>query len=646
MSTNKPQWNTEKALSILQQYWKYPAFRGVQESVICDAILQQHQLVLMPTGGGKSICYQLPALYCNGLVLVVSPLISLMEDQVERLLHLGINAACLHSGCTETECHEALKLCMEGQMRVLYVSPERLQQHIFIMQLHYLKPILCVIDEAHCISQWGFDFRTSYLDVCVLRDIFPKVPVMALTATAGLEVLNDIQHILKLKAAQIKTQHFIRPLLKYHIRNVLPTPAYAKRWLDFAGSPGILYFRSRKKCELWNQQLLQLGLKSAFYHAGLSTSVRKQIQNEWMQNSITVLCATTAFGMGVDKANVRLVMHIDLPESPESYYQESGRAGRDQDVAYAVLCIQTHSLEQYKQYFKKRYPESQQLHTLLKHLYAYAHIPYGSGLLKCIEMSWDVFCRQYNLHVMEVQYGIAHLTRFGYIALEEGWNKGSQVMLKLPFSTMDTAVLNPVFKTIIRALLRLYPEIQQHLVRIQETQIAAICKTNSDNIKQYLNQLQKLDYLVYLPRQDKLFLTFLKPRADGDIWDWPQSLYENRKTQQYQRLCNMMLYLNEQHRCLQQYLLQLFSAPADTSCGNCMHCKRNAHIQLVKSIVIKQFELNKTQNFKYLREQLDVELEMYLPEYIQQLLASEYIKIVNAEGPLENLTFVLQRPWH
>ena len=639
------QWNAKKALDLLQQYWGYAQLRGEQAEVIKNAVLGEHQIVLMPTGAGKSLCYQLPAVYKNGLVLVVSPLISLMEDQVMKLSDLGIPSHCIHSGCSEAAIQEALNKAYHQTLRVLYVSPERLLHPVFKMQLEYLKPMLCVIDEAHCISEWGFDFRPAFLDTGMVRVLFPETPVMALTATANQKVISDIKSVLKIPEARVHSQAFLRSNLQYWKCETVPDVNTIVEWLQLVNGPTLIYFRSRKKTQYWANQLRLKGYATDFYHAGRSVKDRKNIQEYWLQDKIQVLCATTAFGMGVDKPNVRLVLHADVPESPESYYQESGRAGRDGARSYAVLFYNKSSYSALKNKLEARFPPSEAIHTVLKTLYSHAQISYGSGMLKRIQINWDAFCEQYRIQISDLNLMLPHLIRFGYLSIEEGWNRGSRLKLSLDTDYPNEIECAAPFKNIITALLRLYPDIKSGFVKISESDIAALCKLSTEALKGHLLSMQTFQWLLYEPRQNQLFLTFLKSRPDQDYWDWPHTIYRELKHNQSERLNNLLAYLEQSNGCLQSFLIRSFIENANEDCSTCMHCQRIKIQNSLKTFLLEQFKLKPRQVVGDLKKNLNVLQRIELDGVLQELIVKEHLALKIDPVLMENSTFVLTSLW-
>jgi ATP-dependent DNA helicase RecQ len=560
-------------LDILQQYWHHNAFRPMQEEIIHAVLEGKDTLALLPTGGGKSVCFQVPAMLMDGLCIVISPLIALMKDQTANLEKKGIPAAALHSGLTAAEVLQVLGRAAEGAYKFLYVSPERLETALFKDYLPSLRVALITVDEAHCISQWGYDFRPPYLRIAALRDELPGVPVLALTASATPRVQEDIADKLRMKTAAVFRQSFERPALSY---SVFETDSKINKLLDvLSGVPGsaLVYCSSRRQTKEVARLLNLRQVNADFYHAGLAQEERDRKQQDWLSQKTRVMVCTNAFGMGIDKANVRAVVHYDVPDCLENYYQEAGRAGRDGNKAYAVLLYQPQDITDLQLLPDIRYPAVSDIRRVYQALADYLHIPVGSGKGMYFDFDFNEFVTRFGLDVHLVMNAIRVLEQEGHLSFNEniflpaqaGFTAGRQQLEQFEQSF-------PQLEPLIKCLLRTYEGIFNNRVSVFEKQMARLCRLPVETVLQQLQQLNAYGIIEYLPQKDTPQLHYLLARAPAAHLHINHEQYLLRKKLYRERVETMLAYLALQSGCRSRFIAAYFGDAAVPDCGTCDNC--------------------------------------------------------------------------
>jgi ATP-dependent DNA helicase RecQ len=557
---------------ILKQYWNHQNFRPLQEEIISAVLEGKDALALLPTGGGKSVCFQVPALAMPGICLVISPLIALMKDQVENLQAKGINAMSIVSGMSRREIDIALDNCIYGDVKFLYMSPERLLSELVQERIKYMKVNLIAVDEAHCISQWGYDFRPSYLHIAELRNLHPQVPILALTATATANVRVDILEKLQLKNPEVFQKSFERKNISYlveyeenKLRRMLQVARGAK------GS-GIIYVRSRKDTFELAKFLNENGLRADYYHAGLSSDLRSSKQQNWKKNVTDIMVATNAFGMGIDKPDVRFVIHRDLPESLEAYYQEAGRAGRDEQRAYAVLLYNTADRVLMEKKFEASYPTLDEMKQVYHYLANYFHLAYGAGAGHSFDFDLKDFCSRFKLDAIKTLNALKFLEQDEYLSVNESVFLPSRFRFEVMNEQLyNFQIQNPAWDPFIKVLLRSYGGAFDHYINIREFDIAKRTGTTVQMIIDNLNQLQDFGVLNYLPQTDKPQITYLKPRQNGANMLISIN-YINERKQLYREKMEAVFNYTEASQCRSQLLLAYFDEHDAPKCGICDIC--------------------------------------------------------------------------
>lgn len=565
----------ERYLNILGQYWGFRVFRPMQDEIIRSVGEGRDTLALLPTGGGKSITYQVPALAKEGLALVITPLISLMTDQVDRLKKLGIKAVAIHSGLSRFEVDVALDNCIYGDYKLLYLSPERLGTELFLSRLDNINVNLIAVDEAHCISQWGYDFRPSYLRIAEIRDRLPGVPVLALTATATPEVVDDIQDKLRFSKHNVIRQTFERKNLAYVVRQTEDKASSLLRILNKQQGSGIVYARSRKRVEEIAALLLKNGISAGYYHAGLDVRKRTGLQHEWMHDKLRIMVATNAFGMGIDKENVRLVVHYELPNSPEAYFQEAGRAGRDGRKAYAVLLYHPSDHQSLEKAHTLRFPDVEMIRRVYQALGNFYQIIPGSGKGQAFNFNLKDFCSKFGFHTLAAYHALKHLERSGYIELTDEINLPSRIHFRITRDDLyKFQVANDRFDAVIRLILRTYPGLFSEFGRIDEETLAKKAKVRTGLIIQVLENLRNLGVIYYLKPQSNPQIIFTSERLENQSLLFPEKSYQQRKEAEKKRMNVMWHYASSDTRCRSQQLLLYFGEKDPFRCGQCDVCLR------------------------------------------------------------------------
>jgi ATP-dependent DNA helicase RecQ len=558
---------------ILKKYWNYDQFRPLQEEIIVSAIEGRDTLALLPTGGGKSICFQVPGLALGGTTLVVSPLIALMNDQVHNLKKRGISAVAISAAMNFREIEIALDNAARGHVQFLYVSPERLQNEVFRQKLGHLPITLIAVDEAHCISQWGYDFRPSYLVVKDIREYFPSVALLALTASATEQVVEDIQLQLQFKKPQVFRQSFQRNNLRYIVQKEDNKIERLLRIIRNLGGSGLVYLRNRKRCEELAKFLQQNNISSQAYHAGLKYDERQTIQQDWIANKTQVICATNAFGMGIDKPDVRFVVHLDLPESLEAYFQEAGRAGRDGKTAYATVLYTGADQQKLLDNFERSFPDIDYIRKSYQAICNYFQIAIGAGQGMAVDLDIERICKSYNLNTVLVYNSIRFLAKENYLSLlEAGLEPPKAMILFNKEQLYEFEMKFPRYEPLLKTLLRSYGGLFEDFVPISEKDLAFRVKNSVANIMEYLQILSQQGVLTYQPQTALPKLVFTIDRVDARYLEFSPENYARLKQQQKERIESVITYTNTSTLCRQLQLLAYFNEREAEACGHCDVC--------------------------------------------------------------------------
>ena len=563
----------DKYQEILRQYWGYDDFRGIQRDIIESVGNGRDTLGLMPTGGGKSITFQVPALHYGGVCVVITPLIALMKDQVTHLRSRGILASAIYSGMTHNEIVTTLDNAVFGGVNILYVSPERLASPLFLVKLSHMNVTLITVDEAHCISQWGYDFRPSYLKISEIRKIKPDVPVLALTATATPQVVDDIQDRLGFAEKNVLRMSFKRDNLAYIVRHSDDKSAELLSILQSVKGSGIVYVRSRKRCKDVSQWLESQGISSTFYHAGLEPGVKDQRQKAWQADKVRVMVATNAFGMGIDKPDVRMVVHIDCPDSLEAYFQEAGRAGRDGEKAYAVLLYNSSDKRKLRKRISDSFPDKTYIRQVYDHLADFFQVGVGSGEGRTHEFDIEKFCHSFHHFPLHVDASLKILQRAGY--LEYDTDPDSNARLRFMLDRDQLYMLRhttPSQEKVIDALLRLYGGLFSDYSFIDESAIALKCGFSTDAVYNILKELSKRRIIHFIPRRKLPAVSYTQRREDGAKLMITPEVYEDRKHSYEERINEMVAYATNDAVCRSQQLLRYFGETSSGNCGLCDVC--------------------------------------------------------------------------
>ena len=561
------------AKEILKQYWGYDAFRPMQDEIISAAAEGRDVLAILPTGGGKSVCFQVPALMKEGIALVVTPLIALMKDQVQNLEARGIRALAIHAGQTRFQVDTALNNAAYGDFKFLYLSPERLGTALFQSYIDLLNVSYIVVDEAHCISQWGYDFRPDYLQIGKLRERI-KAPVIALTATATPQVAEDIMEKLGFEEKLLLRSGFERPNLNYIVRKCEDKLGQLLGVCNGVKGSGIVYLRSRKKCEEYAAMLKAEGISVSFYHAGLSSELRSERQAAWKKGSIRVMICTNAFGMGIDKPDVRFVVHCDLPESPEAYFQEAGRAGRDGKTSYAVLLWSPDDVRRLHQLESLAFPSLEYIEDVYHKLHVFYQIPYEQGMGRQLKFDLSEFCRQYKLSQASVRNAIIYLERADHLSYTEAVDINTQVKIAVDRRELyDIDLPDPQMVALLELLMRSYTGIFSYPVSISEDYIAANLGIGIPALHQLLYRLSLEHVIRYVPGEKSDVITLHHNHLQRGNVDLQPKRYEMLREKSMARSEAIIGYVSETDRCRQSYLLEYFGQPDSPACGRCDVCR-------------------------------------------------------------------------
>ncbi len=559
--------------SVLLKYWGFSSFRPMQEDIIQSAIDGNDTLALLPTGGGKSLCYQVPGMAIEGLCIVVSPLIALMKDQVQALRDKGIRAAGIYHGLSKAEIDNAVDNCVYGDVKFLYMSPERLATDLIRSRIVKMKVNLLAIDEAHCISQWGYDFRPPYLRIAEVRELIPHTPVLALTATATRQVVTDIRDKLGFSHPQVFQKSFERKNLAYVVFKEEDKLRKLLKVANNVKGTGVVYVRNRKRTREIADWLMQQGISADFYHAGLDSRARDARQDAWMKERTRVIVSTNAFGMGIDKPNVRFVVHMDLPDSPEAYFQEAGRGGRDGNKAYAILLYNQSDIIDLRKFHERSFPPLKDIKGIYNCLGNYYQLAMGSGKDQSMPFDLVTFANHYNLDPFLVFNAFGFLEKEGYVAVSEALSNPSRIMFMVNNEELYRfQVANPRYDPFIKVLLRSYSGLFTEFTKIKEQEIAKRAGIDTELVKKMLNGLHQMQILHYKAQNEKPMITFLQGRMAMSDLSISREVYKERKLFAKQRMQAMIDYVVSSTTCRSLFLLNYFGETTALRCGQCDVC--------------------------------------------------------------------------
>ena len=562
-----------KYQEILKQYWGYDSFRDLQEEIITSIGEGKDTLGLMPTGGGKSITFQVPALAQSGLCIVITPLIALMKDQVQNLRKRGIKALAIYSGMTRQEIVTALENCIFGDYKFLYISPERLDTEIFRIKLRSMKVSMITVDESHCISQWGYDFRPAYLKIAEIRELLPGVPVLALTATATPEVVKDIQSRLNFREENVFRMSFERKNLAYIVRKTDNKTGELLHILKRIDGSAIIYVRNRRRTKEITELLMQEGITADFYHAGLDNAVKDLRQKRWQNGEIRVMVATNAFGMGIDKPDVRIVLHIDLPDSPEAYFQEAGRAGRDGLKAYAVILYAKSDKMTLHKRVADTFPEKEYILQVYEHLQYYYQMAMGDGFQCIREFNLEEFCRKFKYFPVPVDSALTILTQAGSLEYTDEQDHASRILFTIRRDELyKLREMGTEAETLIQTILRSYTGVFTDYAYISEDTLAIRTGLTRQQIYNILVTLTKRRIVDYIPHKKTPYIIYTRERLELRYLHIPASVYEERKARYEARIKAMEEYVTSESVCRSRMLLRYFGEKNEHNCKQCDVC--------------------------------------------------------------------------
>lgn len=562
-----------KYQEILKQYWGYDSFRDLQEEIITSIGEGKDTLGLMPTGGGKSITFQVPALAQEGICIVITPLIALMKDQVQNLRKREIKALAIYSGMTRQEILTALENCIFGNYKFLYISPERLDTEIFRTKLRSMKVSMITVDESHCISQWGYDFRPAYLKIAEIRELLPEVPVLALTATATLEVVTDIQARLKFREGNVFRMSFERKNLAYIVRKTDNKTKELLYILQRISGSAIIYVRNRRRTKEITELLMNEGITTDFYHAGLDNAVKDLRQKRWQSGEVRVMVATNAFGMGIDKPDVRIVLHLDLPDSPEAYFQEAGRAGRDGEKAYAVILYSKSDKTTLHKRVVDTFPDKEYILNVYEHLQYYYQMAMGDGFQCIREFNLEEFCRKFKYFPVPVDSALKILTQAGYLEYTDEQDNSSRILFTIRRDELyKLREMGKEAEALIQSILRSYTGVFTDYAYISEESLAVRTGLTRQQIYNILVTLTKRRIVDYIPRKKTPYIIYTRERLELRFLHIPPSVYEERKARYEARIKAMEEYVTTENICRSRMLLRYFGEKNEHNCGQCDVC--------------------------------------------------------------------------
>ncbi|MDR3266310.1 MAG: RecQ family ATP-dependent DNA helicase [Tannerella sp.] len=604
----------------LEKYWGYKSFRPLQEDIIRSVLAGNDTLGLMPTGGGKSLTFQVPTMTLEGLCIVVTPLIALMKDQVDNLRSRGIKATTVYSGMTGDEINKHLDNCIYGDYKFLYISPERIHTELFKRKLSAMNVCMLVVDESHCISQWGYDFRPSYLHIAEIRQMLPEsIPALALTATATPDVVDDIQDKLLFHKKNVLKKSFVRDNLAYIVRNTENKMDELINILKRIDGTAIVYVRNRKNTQEIARTLQQEGFSANFFHAGLNREEKSQRQDAWKNGTCRIIVATNAFGMGIDKPDVRLVIHIDMPGSLEEYFQEAGRAGRDEKKSYAVaLCSSTES-SKLKKRISDEYPDKKIIIRIYEALGNYFQVAIGFGAFLTHDFSIQNFCKNFKFSTVQVHNALKILKDAGYLEYVEEPDNNSRILFLTHRDELYRMKFDKLSDNVIQVILRSYTGIFADYVFIDESLIATRINSSHDDVYNALIMLSKSHVINYIPRKKMPQVVFTCNREETNRVVIPRSIYEDRFERTQRRIKEVLAYINDQRHCRTRILLHYFGEKADKDCKVCDVCLRktqsgltNWELNAVKDQLMQQLNEKKSLPVNFLALELPLGKEKNL----------------------------------
>lgn len=565
---------------ILHTYWGYNDFRPLQEDIIQSVWSGKDTLGLMPTGGGKSITFQVPVMAMDGICLVVTPLIALMKDQVDNLKERGIKAAAVYSGMSREEIITTLENCIFGNYKFLYVSPERLPSSIFQAKLQSMNVCLLVVDEAHCISQWGYDFRPSYLNIADIRQELSDTPLLALTATATKEVVADIQEKLLFKETNVFRKSFARDNLSYVVRKVDNKYAELIHILQSVPGSSIIYVRNRKQTKETAVMLQKAGVSADFFHAGLLHDIKEDRQNKWKSGECRVMVATNAFGMGIDKSDVRTVIHLDLPNSLEEYYQEAGRAGRDERRSFAIILYNQKDIIKLKKRLTDSFPPRPLITRIYDALGNYFQLAVGSGAGNTYDFNLQEFCNNFRFSFLQAHHALKILQLAGYIEYTDEIESRSRLKILIQRNDLYGLKLDKFSDALIHLILRTYTGIFTDEVYIDENLLALRLNTTRDKVYEMFQGLDRIKYIRYVPQKKTPYIVYTTSREEVQFLSIAKQVYEERKKRFEERIQSMIDYVENDHICRSKMLLVYFNDSEAKDCGYCDICLARNHTGL------------------------------------------------------------------
>ena len=618
---------------ILKQYWGYDSFRGIQEEIIKSIGEGRDTLGLMPTGGGKSITFQVPALAKDGLCIVITPLIALMKDQVQNLRQRGIKAVAIYSGMTRQEILIALENCIFGNYKFLYISPERLDTDIFKQKLRAMKVNMITVDESHCISQWGYDFRPAYLKIADIRELLPGVPLLPLTATATPDVVQDIQSRLKFREKNVFRMSFERKNLAYIVRKTDNKTAELLHILRRMPGSAIIYVRSRRRTKETTELLTHEGITADFYHAGLDNAVKDIRQKRWQDGECRVMVATNAFGMGIDKPDVRLVIHLDLPDSPEAYFQEAGRAGRDGEKAYAVILYSKSDKVTLHKRIPDTFPDKDYIKKVYEHLQYYYQMAMGDGLGCTKEFNLEEFCRKFKHFPVPADSALKILTQAGYIEYTDEQDNASRIIFTIRRDELyKLREMGNETEALVQTILRSYTGLFTDYAYISETALSLRTGLTRQQIYNVLMSLSKRRIIDYIPRKKTPYIIYTRERVELNHLHISPAVYEERKERYEARIRAMVDYVTSETACRSRMLLRYFGEKNENNCGQCDVCLSG---HAAHELPTDTFEKLKKELLTILQEQVLTPAEVAEKTEADRDLLSHAIQYLLEEGEIK-----------